>query len=135
MTLVGHRHERIAEEIHHEVDVMLAGELRDPRLEVSMTVTEVRVSTDLKQARVYVIVEGTPEEQSDAIAGLEKASGYIRHELSERMQIRRSPELRFLLDTSAKAAQRIDDLLREVGKSNAAGENKIKPPSEPSEKP
>jgi len=79
MTLVGHRHERIAEEIHHEVDVMLAGELRDPRLEVSMTVTEVRVSTDLKQARVYVIVEGTPEEQTDAIAGLEKASGYIRH--------------------------------------------------------
>ncbi len=116
-------------EIHHEVDVMLAGELRDPRLEVSMTVTEVRVSTDLKQARVYVIVEGTPEEQADAIAGLEKASGYIRHELSERMQIRRSPELRFLLDTSAKAAQRIDDLLREVS------QNKPKPPSEPTEKP
>ena len=135
MTLVGHRHERIAEEIHHEVDVMLAGELRDPRLEVSMTVTEVRVSTDLKQARVYVIVEGTPEEQTDAIAGLEKASGYIRHELCERMQIRRSPELRFLLDTSAKAAQRIDDLLREVSKSNATGENKIKAPSEPTEKP
>jgi ribosome-binding factor A len=135
MTLVGHRHERIAEEIHHEVDIMLAGELRDPRLEVSMTVTEVRVSPDLKQARVYVIVEGTPEEQADAIAGLEKAGGYIRHELSERMQIRRSPELRFQLDTSAKAAQRIEDLLRQVGKSEEAAQNKTKPPSEPAEKP
>jgi ribosome-binding factor A len=135
MTLVGHRHERIAEEIHHEVDIMLAGELRDPRLEVSMTVTEVRVSPDLKQARVYVIVEGTPEEQADAIAGLEKAGGYIRHELSERMQIRRSPELRFQLDTSAKAAQRIDDLLRQVSKSEEAAKNKPTPPTEPSEKP
>jgi ribosome-binding factor A len=135
MTLVGHRHERIAEEIHHEVDIMLAGELRDPRLEVSMTVTEVRVSPDLKQARVYVIVEGTAEEQADAIAGLEKAGGYIRHELSERMQIRRSPELRFQLDTSAKAAQRIDDLLRQVSKSEEAAQNKIKPPTEPTEKP
>lgn len=135
MTLVGHRHERIAEEIHHEVDIMLAGELRDPRLEVSMTVTEVRVSPDLKQARVYVIVEGTPEEQADAIAGLEKAGGYIRHELSERMQIRRSPELRFQLDTSAKAAQRIDDLLRQVSKSEDASKNKLKPPTEPTEKP
>jgi len=128
MTLVGHRHERIAEEIHHEVDIMLAGELRDQRLEVSMTVTEVRVSPDLKQARVYVIVEGTPEEQADAIAGLEKAGGYIRHELSERMQIRRGPELKFQLDTSVKAAQRIEDLLRAVKTESA------KPPSEPSEK-
>jgi ribosome-binding factor A len=135
MTLVGHRHERIAEEIHHEVDIMLAGELRDPRLEVSMTVTEVRVSPDLKQARVYVIVEGTPEEQADAIAGLEKAGGYIRHELSERMQIRRSPELRFQLDTSAKAAQRIDDLLRQVSKSEEAAKNKPASPTEPTEKP
>ena len=133
MTLVGHRHERIAEEIHHEVDIMLAGELRDPRLEVSMTVTEVRVSPDLKQARVYVIVEGTPEEQADAIAGLEKAGGYIRHELSERMQIRRSPELRFQLDTSAKAAQRIEDLLRAV-KKDAVESEISKPPSEPAEK-
>jgi ribosome-binding factor A len=100
-----------------------------------MTVTEVRVSPDLKQARVYVIVEGTPEEQADAIAGLEKAGGYIRHELSERMQIRRSPELRFQLDTSAKAAQRIDDLLRQVSKSEDAAKNKSTPPTEPTEKP
>src|SRR5579862_4451245 len=92
MPLVGHRHERIAEEIHHEVDIMLAGELRDPRLDIGMTVTEVRVGPDLKLARVYVDIEGTPEEQADALAGLEAAGGYIRHELCERIQIRRSPE-------------------------------------------
>jgi ribosome-binding factor A len=123
MTLVGHRHERIAEEIHHEVDIMLAGELRDPRLDVSMTVTEVRVTPDLKAAHVFVDIEGTPEEKADALAGLEAAGGYIRHELCERIQIRRSPELRFHLDTSSKLAQRIEELLKVA-----------KPPANPPEK-
>jgi ribosome-binding factor A len=118
MTVVGHRHERIAEEIHHEVDIMLAGELRDPRLDIGMTVTEVRVGPDLKQARVYVDIEGTPDEQAEALAGLEAAGGYIRHELCERMQIRRSPELRFFLDTSIKEARRIEELLRQVKPSS-----------------
>jgi ribosome-binding factor A len=124
MTLVGHRHERIAEEIHHEVDIMLAGELRDPRLDASMTVTEVRVSPDLKAAHIYVDIDGTPEEQSEALKGLEAAGGYIRHELCERLQTRRSPELRFHLDTSLKSAQRIEELLKAVAK----------PPAKPAEK-
>ena len=55
---VGHRHERIAEEIHHEVDSMLAGELRDPRLEASVTVTEVRLQPDMKVARIFVSIIG-----------------------------------------------------------------------------
>ncbi|HLW99899.1 MAG TPA: 30S ribosome-binding factor RbfA [Candidatus Acidoferrales bacterium] len=123
MTVVGHRHERIAEEIHHEVDIMLAGELRDPRLDIGMTVTEVRVGPDLKQARVYVDIEGTPEEQTEALAGLEAAGGYIRHELCERLQIRRSPELRFFLDTSIREARRIEELLRQVKPSSKPGGN------------
>jgi len=123
MTLAGHRHERIAEEIHHEVDIMLAGELRDPRLEASMFITEVRLTPDMKAAHIFVDIQGTPEEQSDALAGLEKAGGFIRHELCERLQLRRSPELRFHLDTSAKQAQRIEELLQQV-----------KTPAKPAEK-
>jgi ribosome-binding factor A len=117
MTVAGHRHERIAEEIHHEVDSMLAGELRDPRLEACISVTEVRVSPDLKHARVFVTIEGTPEEQSDALAGLEAANGFIRRELAERLQMRRSPEIQFTLDTSVKQAERIDELLRQMKSS------------------
>jgi ribosome-binding factor A len=112
MHAAGHRHERIAEEIHHEVDSMLAGELRDPRLEASVTVTEVRFQPDMKLARIFVQIIGTPQEQSDALAALVKATGYIRHELTERIQMRRSPDLQFLMDTSEEQARRIEELLR-----------------------
>jgi ribosome-binding factor A len=114
MTIVGHRHERIAEEIHHEIDIMLAGELKDPRLETSMTVTEVRVTPDLKKARIYVAIEGTPKEQADALKGLEAAAGYIRRDLTERLRMRRYPELIFINDQSIKEAERIEELLRQV---------------------
>ncbi len=114
MPLTGHRHERIAEEIQHEVIAMLEGELSDPRLEANVMVTEVRVSPDMKQARVYVTVEGTPAERDDALEALKKAAGFVRHELVERIQMRRSPEIIFLFDDSVDRARRIEELLREA---------------------
>jgi ribosome-binding factor A len=108
----GHRHERIAGEIRHEVSAMLAGELKDPRLAVLATVTEVRVTPDLKRARIFVSVLGSDSEQAAVIAGLTSASGFIRHELSERLQMRRAPEVSFVLDHSEEYGSRIDELLR-----------------------
>jgi ribosome-binding factor A len=112
MTVAGHRHERIAAEIQHEVGVMLAGELKDPRLVVLTTVTEVRVSPDLKQARIFVSVMGTDAEQAAALKGLFAASPYIRRQLSERLSMRRAPDLYFVLDHSQEYVQQIDELLR-----------------------
>ena len=112
MTLAGHRHERVAGEIRHEISAMLAGELKDPRLSPFAIVTEVRMSPDLKQARVYVSVNADAAEQASTIRALTAAAGFIRHELSERLQIRRAPELLFVLDRSEEYAQRIDELLR-----------------------
>lgn len=93
---------------------MLAGELKDPRLAVLATVTEVRLSPDMKQARVYVSVAGNEAEQDAALAGLAAASGFIRHELAERLQLRRTPELLFVIDRSEQYGQRIDDLIRQT---------------------
>jgi ribosome-binding factor A len=112
MTIAGHRHERVAGEIRQEISAMLAGELKDPRLATFATVTEVRMTPDLKQAKVYVSVMGTEAEQAAAIKGLTAAAGFIRHELSERLQLRRAPELLFLLDRSEEYGQHIDELLR-----------------------
>ena len=112
MTVAGHRHERIAGEIQQEISVMLAGELKDPRLAGFATVTEVRVTPDLKQARVYVSVMGTEAEQASTLKGLSAASGFIRHELSERLRMRRAPEVHFVLDRSGEYGERIDDLIR-----------------------
>ena len=119
MTVAGHRHERIAEEIRHEISAMLAGELKDPRLAGLATVTEVRVSPDLKQARVYVSVLGTGAEQTSTINGLTTAAGFIRHELTERLQLRRAPELHFVLDRSEEYGQRIEELLRQSKKAES----------------
>ena len=94
---------------------MLAGEIKDPRVASVLTiVTEVRVSPDLKQARVFVNVTGNEAEQAAALAGMTAASGFIRHELAERLQLRRTPDLHFILDRSEEYGRRIDDLLRQT---------------------
>jgi ribosome-binding factor A len=116
-----HRHERVGEEIAHEINVMLAGELKDPRLEVSVIVSEVRVQPDMKHARVFVAVPHTTnKEQTDAIKALEHASGFIRRELVERLQLRRVPDLHFTLDLSQEHVERIEQLLKEVKKEKPA---------------
>ena len=112
MTIPGHRHERVAEEILHELGIMVAGELKDPRIAGLVTVTEVRVTPDLKHARVFVSVVGNEAEQKSTIKGLAAAGGYIRHELTERIQLRRAPEIHFILDDSEEYSQRIEELLR-----------------------
>lgn len=113
MTVGGHRSERVAEEIRHEVTLMLEGELKDPRLAGSLAVTEVRLTPDLRTVRVYVRLEGTPEERVAALEGLKAASGYIRHELIERLQLRRAPDVLFRVDESEEYGKHIDELLRQ----------------------
>jgi ribosome-binding factor A len=110
-----HRHQRVGEEIAHEINAMLAGELKDPRLEGNVCVSEVRVQPDMKHARVFVSVRTqNSKEQADAIKALEHASGYIRHELIERLQLRRLPDLHFTLDLSDEHTERIEQLLRQM---------------------
>jgi ribosome-binding factor A len=116
MSPANHRHERVGEEIAHEINAMLAGELKDPRLEGSVIASEVRVQPDMKHARVFINVQGTNKEQSEAIKALEHASGYIRRELVERLQLRRVPELHFTLDLSQEHIERIEQLLKEMKK-------------------
>ena len=120
MSSTNHRHERVGEEIAHEINAMLAGELKDPRLEGSVIASEVRVQPDMKHARVFISAKGTSEEQADAIKALEHAAGFIRHELVERLQLRRLPELHFALDLSEERVERIEELLREVKKDELA---------------
>ncbi len=116
MSSANHRHERVGEEIAHEINTMLAGELKDPRLEGSVVASEVRVQPDVKHARVFISVKGTNKEQAEAIKALEHAAGFIRSELVERLQLRRVPELHFTLDLSQEHVERIEQLLEEMKK-------------------
>jgi ribosome-binding factor A len=120
MSPTNHRHERVGEEIAHEINAMLAGELKDPRLEIMVVVSEVRVQPDMKHARIFVNAQGSNREQADAIKALEHASGYIRSELIERLQLRRLPELHFVLDHSQQHVERVEQLLKEMKKQDPA---------------
>jgi ribosome-binding factor A len=114
MTVGGHRSERLAEEIRHEVSLMLAGELKDPRLSGPVDVTEVRVTPDLRTVRVYVsLAQESESERADTIEGLKAAAGFVRHELVERLQLRRVPEVFFIRDERKEYGDRIEQLLRE----------------------
>jgi len=125
-----HRHERVGEEIAHEINAMLAGELKDPRLEGNVCVSEVRVQPDMKHARVFVSVRSeNNKEQADAIKALEHAAGFIRHELIERLQLRRLPDLHFTLDLSQEHMERIEQLLKQMKSDKPA--NPSKPGSTP----
>lgn len=116
-----HRHERVGEEIAHELNAMLVGELKDPRLEGNVCVSEVRVQPDMKHARVFVSVRSeSSREQVDAIKALEHAAGFIKHELVERLQLRRVPDLHFTLDLSQEHMERIEQLLKQM-KSDRSG--------------
>ena len=79
---------------------------------------EVRIAPDMRHARVFVGTRGTEAEQRGAIKALEHASNYIRHEILERLQLRRVPDLHFTLDNSQEYTERIDQLLKEMKKGN-----------------
>ncbi|HVC00039.1 MAG TPA: 30S ribosome-binding factor RbfA [Candidatus Dormibacteraeota bacterium] len=109
----GHHRERLVEEMRQEIEAMLAGELKDPRLTPTIFVSEVRLGPDRGQAKVFVSVQGTEAERAAVINALEAAAGFIRFELAERLQLRRSPRLEFMIDRSAEYGARIEELLRQ----------------------
>jgi ribosome-binding factor A len=117
----GHRPERVAEEIRNEVCLMLAGDLKDPRLAAGLDVTEVRVSPNLKQVRVFVRVLGDAREKKLALDGLNHSTGYVRHELLRRLRLRRAPDIFFMNDESESYGQHIEDLLRKSKNSGDRG--------------
>jgi len=113
MAVPGHRAERLADRIRAEVAEIIAGELKDPRIGFA-TVTSVDLSADFHHARVFVSVLGGADAQQKSLEGLISATGYVRHELSLRLRLRRVPELAFVLDQAAAENERLGTILREL---------------------
>ena len=106
---------RVGEEIRHALSRILArGGLRDPELaEANITVTEVRVSPDLKAATAFVVPFGEPEATDDVVAALTRAAPYFRGQLGGEIDLRYTPALRFEPDRSFDEAARVEALLRQ----------------------
>ena len=113
------RPEQLAEVIREEVSQIVGFELEDPRVE-SVTVTDVRVTENLRDASVYVTAEGTEAEKAEAMKALQKAAPYVRRQLGTVLNLRYTPELHFVRDTVEESAVRVEELLSkiEVGKQD-----------------
>ena len=105
------RIDKINEEVRRELAVVIR-ELKDARIPMMTSVVAVHVTNDLRYAKVYVSVMGTEEEQKKAIEGLKSASGFVRREMSRRVDLRYTPEFIFELDHSIEHGAHIDSLLK-----------------------
>lgn len=110
-----HQRERRVEAFREEIDLILEGELGDPRIGLA-AVSEVMLAPGGKTARVFVRVEGDDQEADETLEGLNAAKGFIRRQLAERMGLHHAPELIFVIDRSEQYASRIDELLGRVRK-------------------
>lgn len=120
------RQHRVEELLRREVaQMLLRGELRDPRLQPASAIgiTGVEISGDLSVATIYVDVFSESLKLERVLAALRAAAGLIRSKLGDRLQVRRSPELRFAYDQAIARGARIEEILAEINEH---------PPSEPS---
>jgi ribosome-binding factor A len=108
--------ERLGEALKEEIETIVEGELADPRIGLA-TVTSVELASDGRSARVLVMVHGSDEECQRSMEGLAAAGAFIRHEVADRLHLRRAPELLFILDRSDKFNARVDQLLKRTKKS------------------
>jgi ribosome-binding factor A len=111
------RPEKLAELIREEVIQIVGYELDDPRV-ASVTVTDVRVADNLRDASVYVTAEGTEAERQAAMKALTKAAPFVRRQLSMALNLRFTPEIHFVRDTVEESAARVDALLTEIGQQS-----------------
>lgn len=116
------RQRQVADLLHEEISDLIARKLQDPRV-AGVTVTDVKVSPDLRYADIYITRLGDDAARQEALAGLRAAAGYLKRELGPRLDLRFMPDLRFHLDLSWERGARIDRLLEQI----AAEE----PPREP----
>ena len=110
--------ERLGEALREEIEIILEGELGDPRIGL-VNVSEVHLAPDAKSARVMVVVEGDDALAAETMQGLMAATGYVRRELAGRLHLRRPPELLFIQDQSQQREARIDELLERVNKRSS----------------
>lgn len=108
--MTAYRQQRLADQLRAELSRIVLREMRDPRVGFA-TLTEVRLSSDLRHARVYVSVMGDDEEKEATLEALESAEGFLRGRIGQRMRLRHIPELAFVLDETLDRSERIERLL------------------------
>lgn len=118
---MGHRVNRVGEQMKKELGDIISRKIKDPRIGF-VTVTDVQVTGDLQQAKVYISVLGDEEQRENTLKGLAKAKGFIRTEIGQRIRLRKTPELIFEFDETMAYGNRINSLIHELQREEHADE-------------
>jgi ribosome-binding factor A len=135
-SVISRRQEKVASFIRHEIADMILRELNDPRLTGLVSVTRVKVSSDLSSADVFITSMGTPGQQNAALEALLSASGMMRTRLTKAMNLRVAPFLKFHIDEALKKEIAVLELIRKANEERqAAGEQPAPTEQEPGDEP
>ena len=107
---------RINGEVQRELSNIIRGEIKDPRINPLTSVVAVEVAPDLKTCKAYISVLGDEESQAKTLAGLKSAEGFIRSKLAKTVNLRNTPEIRFVLDQSIEYGLKMSKMIDEVTK-------------------
>lgn len=111
------RPNRVGEQMKKELSDIIGRKIKDPRIGF-VTVTDVQVTGDLQQAKVYISVLGDEQQREDTLKGLAKAKGFIRSEIGQRIRLRKTPEIQFEFDESIDYGNRIETIIHEINKQS-----------------
>ena len=111
----GERMRRVDAAVRHVIGDAVAQDIKEPRVGF-VTVTDVKTSADLRHARVYVSILGTPAEREASLEGLRSAHGYLQRQVARELRLKHTPELDFVLDDTAERAFRLEELLDAEGR-------------------
>ena len=105
---------RINAEVQRELSIILQNGIKDPRVAPMTSVVAVEVAPDLKTCKAYISVLGNEKAQEDTMAGLKSAESYVRRQLARNLNLRNTPEIRFILDQSIEYGVHMSKLIDEV---------------------
>jgi len=114
---VSHRIERVNQLIRQEISELLQREIKDPRLDQFIAVTEVVTSADLRHAKVFISFISNQQQKQEALDALAGAANFFRKEMARKLRLRHIPELDFHWDDSIERGSRIMDLIDQVSSS------------------
>ena len=115
---------RINGEVLKELSNIIRSEIKDPRINPMTSVVSVEVAPDLKTCKAYISLLGDEQSQKDTITGLKSAEGYIRRELARTVNLRNTPEIKFILDQSIEYGINMSKLIDEVTQKDSDSHNK-----------
>lgn len=117
------KHVRINQAVQRELSNIIRTEVKDPRVGIMTSVTGVDVATDLKTCKVYISVLGNEEEKQETMKALENAMGFIRRALASNLNLRNTPELKFIEDDSIEYGVNMSELIDKVIDKDAGSEH------------